>query len=120
MKTVLIVEDEAELRSEMGVLLEFEGYKILEANDGAEALSLIRKTPPDAILSDVVMPVMDGFDLLDTLQQTPTTQHIPFIFISARATEQDIEDGLKKGARAYYTKPLDIEQFLVELEAMFD
>ena len=103
--TLLIIDDSTE---NLGVLSELllPLYRVRVANSGAVGLRLARSAPtPDLILLDVMMPVMDGFAVLAALRQSPSTQHIPVVFLTAKAEAQDVERGLQLGAADYITKP---------------
>ena len=110
--TVLVVDDHAEMRAFIRRHLE-ESYHVVEAADGAEGVELARRTIPDLIVSDVMMPELDGFELCRTLRADPDTDFIPVILLTARATSEDAVAGLDTGADDYVAKPFDP----MELEA---
>lgn len=110
--TVLVVDDHAEMRTFIRRHLE-ESYSVIEAADGAAGVELARRTLPDLIVSDVMMPELDGFELCRTLRQDPETDFIPVILLTARATSEDVVSGLDTGADDYVAKPFDP----MELEA---
>lgn len=113
MTHLLIVEDHEENRYLLKLLLEVNGYRVTVAGDGAEALAAARHDPPDAIVSDVLMPKMDGFALCRAWMQDERLQRIPFVFYSATyVRSQDQELGLALGAVRYLIKPLEAELFL--------
>lgn len=112
MKTILVVEDENDLRMNLQEILEREGFNILSANNGIEALELTGSIEPDLILSDIRMPHMDGFEFLRTLQKEPDTANIPFIFLTAKVEMQDLRDGMILGADDYLMKPFKIDDVL--------
>ena len=104
--TVLIVDDTPENLSVLGELLQ-SSYRVRAANSGRRALQIAHSTPsPDLILLDVMMPEMDGFDVLAELRSNPATQHIPVIFVTAMDGTADEERGLDCGAVDYITKPI--------------
>ncbi len=114
--TILIVEDNPGLRDYIGLLLE-ERYRIVSAGNGAEALQCIATAdqPVDLILSDLMMPVMDGYTLLERLKASDTTRHIPVIMLTARAEPADRLHALRIGVDDYLTKPFDENELLVRI-----
>ena len=112
MKTILVVEDEKDLRFNLIEMLEGEGYNILSAANGLEALELTEHIEPDLILSDIRMPDMDGIELLKTLQINSTTANIPFIFLTAKVDMSDLREGMTLGADDYLMKPYKIDDVL--------
>jgi len=104
--TILIVDDTPENLSVLGELLQ-RSYRVRAANSGRRALQIVRSTPtPDLILLDVMMPEMDGYDVLAELRADPATRHIPVIFVTAMDGTEDEEHGLDCGAVDYITKPI--------------
>jgi PAS domain S-box-containing protein len=119
MTHVLIVEDQAENRNLLKMLLEANGYRVTAAGDGLEALAAARRDPPDAIVSDALMPNMDGFALCRAWMQDSALRSIPFIFYSATYVRPDDEQfATALGAVRYLIKPLEAEVFLGELRAV--
>jgi diguanylate cyclase (GGDEF)-like protein/PAS domain S-box-containing protein len=119
MDHVLIVEDHEENRNLFKILLEANGYRVTAAGDGLEALAAARRDPPDAIVSDVLMPKMDGFALCRAWMQDAALRAIPFIFYSATYVRPDDEQfAMALGAVRYLIKPVKAEVFLRELRAM--
>lgn len=105
---VFIVEDNQNLRSYLKENLE-EDYEVLEAENGKHALIQIENTLPDLILSDIMMPEMDGIELCRKVKGDKITSHIPFIFLTAKTSEQHKLEGLKTGADDYIIKPFNLE-----------
>ena len=103
---ILIVEDHPGMRSFIRQQIE-DDYRIMEAADGVEALKVLKEEQPDLILSDVMMPRMDGFQLLATLKASPATAHIGVIMLTARAAQEDRLHALTIGVDDYLTKPFD-------------
>ena len=102
--TILVVDDNADLRSFIGTLLEGE-YRILSACDGREGLEKATRELPDLVVSDVMMPVMDGLEFCQTLKGQPATSHIPVILLTAKSLEDQRAEGYDSGADAYISKP---------------
>ncbi len=114
-ESLLIVDDNEELRRFL--VLNLSGrYDFFEAKDGKEGIKLARKYNPDIILSDIMMPVMDGIAMLDILKNDPDTSHIPIVLLSAKASVESKIEGLKYGADAYLTKPFNSEQLQAQLQ----
>ena len=119
MDHVLIVEDHEENRNLLKMLLEANGYRVTAAGDGLEALAAARRDAPDAIVSDVLMPKMDGFALCRSWMQDTALRRIPFIFYSATYVRPDDEQfAMALGAVRYLIKPVEAAVFLRELRAV--
>ena len=104
---VLVVDDEAAIRLLCRVNLRLEGIDTAEAEDGATALELARRLEPDLILLDVMMPLVDGWQVAESLARDPGLQRLPIVFLSARAEPADYVHGYELGAVGYVTKPFD-------------
>ena len=102
---ILVVEDEVSILNNICTILQISGYNCVKANNGIEAIEILKNQIPNLILCDVMMPEMDGFEVLKNILNNPTTQDIPFCFLSARADVVDIDNGLQIGAKGYITKP---------------
>ncbi len=113
---ILIADDNPDVRNYVVGLLA-PHYAVDTAADGASALTLARETRPDLILSDVMMPGMDGFALLRALRAAPATRGIPFVFLSARAGEEAVVEGLETGADDYLLKPFSARELLSRVRA---
>lgn len=119
MKHIIIVDDRIENRYMLESLLKGEEFKIVSANNGLEALTLARKSPPDLIISDILMPVMDGFILCKEWRNDELLKKIPFIFYTAAYTSpQDIKYALKLGADRFLIKPQEPEEFLTVIKQL--
>jgi twitching motility two-component system response regulator PilH len=105
MSTVLVVDDSSTLREMIAGLLLKSGITVLEAKDGVEAQEMIKATPPDLVVLDIVMPNMNGYELCRWIKNTPNTENIPVIICSSKGEEFDRYWGMKQGADAYITKP---------------
>jgi CheY-like chemotaxis protein len=112
MKTVLIIEDESNILNNIFTILQISGYSCVKASSGAEGLQILLNQTPDVILCDVMMPQMDGFEVLRNVRMNPATQNIPFCFLSARADVVDIDYGLSIGANGYITKPFSAKDLI--------
>jgi DNA-binding response OmpR family regulator len=105
--TVLVVDDDPVIQKLLRVNFEMEGYDVLSAADGAEGLDQARAGSPDVIILDVMMPKMNGLEVLAALKADAGTDTIPVILLSAKAQAGDVQAGLDRGADAYVTKPFD-------------
>ncbi|MBR0460383.1 response regulator [Candidatus Saccharibacteria bacterium] len=101
---VMLVEDDASLREIYSIRLAAEGYEIISAGDGEEALAVAVKEKPDLILSDVMMPKISGFDMLDILRSTPETKDIKVVMMTALSSEDQRKRGEALGADRYLVK----------------
>jgi signal transduction histidine kinase/serine phosphatase RsbU (regulator of sigma subunit)/anti-sigma regulatory factor (Ser/Thr protein kinase) len=113
---VLVVDDNADLRAYLTRLLEPD-YTVRTAIDGADALEQIERRPPDLVLTDVMMPRVDGFELLARLREDPRTRRLPVIVLSARAGEEATVEGLDAGADDYLVKPFSGPELLARVHA---
>lgn len=113
---VLVVDDNADMRDYIRNLLSAE-YTVLTAVNGKDALEKIREEKPVLVLSDIMMPVMDGHELLHELKNNPATAHIPVIFLSARAGDEARMEGLQAGADDYLVKPFSAKEVLARIKA---
>ncbi len=117
---ILIADDNTQNLYMLEVLLKGAGYTVVTAKNGIEALEKLRTTPVDGIVSDVLMPRMDGFRLIRECKNNPVLRQIPFLFYTATFTEKkDEEFGLSLGAIRYIIKPAEPEELLREIEAAF-
>ena len=101
---VLVVDDDLTLRDMYQIRLEAEGYKVLVAGDGEEALEIIQKQKPDIILLDIMMPKMNGYDVLEKLKQNPETKTIPVLILTALIQDLNKAKGMMSGADDYLMK----------------
>lgn len=116
--TVLCVEDEQLLLGDLVGELEDAGYRAVPARNGREAVDLLETLKPDLIICDVMMPEMDGPSLLKHIREhLPKLDAVPFIFLTARSTREDVIDGKRLGADDYLTKPIDYDLLLATIEA---
>ncbi|MCL6432879.1 MAG: response regulator [Leptolyngbyaceae cyanobacterium HOT.MB2.61] len=115
MKTILVIEDEAQTRDIFVRSLTFEGFHAIAAESGAVGLKLAQTHLPDLIVCDIMMPDLDGYEVLSILRQRQSTAAIPFIFLTAKVTMADLRQGMELGADDYLTKPCTVEQFLAAI-----
>jgi len=117
--TILIVEDDIALRFLLKNILK-DNYHVYEAENGTSAISFLKNKIPDLIISDVMMPDMDGLSLCKHVKTTPATSHIPFIMLSAKGSEAHKTEGYETGADAYIPKPFHINYLLVRVRKLLD
>ncbi len=117
-KLVLVVDDDTDIRELIATQLSALGYEVATAQDGVEALDLAHARPPDLMIVDVMMPGLDGFQLVDFVTKNPYTQHIPCIFLTARDQLPDKVKGLQLGAYDYMTKPFSMGELVARIEGI--
>jgi len=106
MKKILIIDGQPEMRRNLTTILELEQFQPLTAENGWVGVELAKKEKPDLILSEIVMPGLDGFGVITALRGTPETESIPFIFLTAKGEKRDVRTGMSLGADDYLTKPV--------------
>ncbi|MEA5450165.1 response regulator [Leptolyngbya sp. CCNP1308] len=117
MKTILIIEDEAQTRNIFLKCLEFEGFCAVGASDGTTGVALAQQHTPDLVVCDIMMPDMDGYSVLSALRKARQTALIPLIFLTAKVAMHDLRRGMELGADDYLTKPCTVEQFLAAINS---
>jgi twitching motility two-component system response regulator PilH len=112
MSKVLVVDD---VESELAIIsriLQDAGLEVIRASNGEEAIASIRETPPDLVILDVVMPRMNGFEVIRELRSDPKTASLPVVFCTQKNTDIDKSWGMDLGADAYINKPFEAKQFI--------
>ncbi len=117
MPKILVIEDQPEIRSNLLELLDAENFQTYAAEDGSEGVQTAQEHLPDLIICDVMMPELDGYDVLNLLRQDSKTAMIPFIFLTAKATGGDLRKGMDLGADDYLTKPFTRTELLSAINA---
>lgn len=117
MAKILIADDERPLVNIVRINLEIEGFEVDSAFDGVEALEKIEKEKYDLFILDWMMPKLDGLTLAKKLRSNPQTKAIPILFLTAKAQEADVKDGLAIGDK-YITKPFDPQTLISEVKAL--
>jgi DNA-binding response OmpR family regulator len=117
MKTVLLIEDDTVLRENTAELLELSNYEVLTAANGQLGLEIAKNKTPDIIMCDIMMPILDGYGVLEGLSKHNDTKFIPFIFLTAKTERQDVRKGMDLGADDYITKPFDEEEIISAIES---
>jgi two-component system, OmpR family, alkaline phosphatase synthesis response regulator PhoP len=106
---VLVCDDERHIVRLIQVNLERQGYTVVTAFDGKEGLEKIRSEKPNLVVLDVMMPYMDGFEVLKTIRREPETENLPVIMLTAKAQDKDVFEGYHYGADMYLTKPFNLQ-----------
>lgn len=117
MKRILLIEDDTVLRDNTAELLELSGYKVLTAPNGKIGTHLAKEQLPELIVCDIMMPVMDGYAVLDALSKDAHTKYIPFIYLSAKTERQDVRKGMNLGADDYISKPFSEDELISAIES---
>lgn len=119
MKKVMIIEDDKFLSSLIKTRLEKEGFFVIQAFDGEEATELLRQDRPDLIVMDLVMPKMNGFEVLQTISITPQLEKVPVVILSNLAQDSDIEKARELGAKEYFVKvKISIDDLLKKIKEL--
>ncbi|HTM07252.1 MAG TPA: response regulator [Verrucomicrobiae bacterium] len=111
-KTIMVVDDNPDIITIVRTILEGKGYKVMSAYSGAELLSSLEKDKPDLVVLDIMMPQMDGLEVLTRLKAAPDTASIPVILLTAKVQYEDVLGGYKLGADYYITKPFTSTQLI--------
>jgi two-component system phosphate regulon response regulator PhoB len=117
-KTVLIADDEPDVLNLLALNLRKEGFDVLKAEDGARALEIAKAESPDLVVLDLMMPGMSGLEVTKQLKQSPATNRIPILMLTARAEEVDRIVGLELGADDYVTKPFSPREIVLRVQAV--
>lgn len=115
---LLIVEDEASIRMGLSAALTRQGYRVVTAENGSDAILKAQAARPDLIVSDILMPVLDGFEMKKRLNTDPALAAVPLIYLTARTALEDRVIGLRGGADDYITKPFDVAELNARIEAV--
>ncbi len=118
-KTILAVDDDANILELVEYALHNEGYRVLTALNGKEALSIINEQAPDLVVMDVMMPELSGFQVLRHIKEDEATQMIPVIMLTAKDEESDILSGWLRGADLYMTKPFNPWELIANINRVF-
>lgn len=110
---VLVCDDERHIVRLIQINLEKQGYQVITAYDGKEGLEKIRSEKPDLVVLDVMMPYMDGFEVLKNLRREPETENLPVIMLTAKAQDKDVFEGYHYGADMYLTKPFNPNELIM-------
>ncbi len=116
MKTILVIEDNEDVRENTAEILEYANYKVFQAENGKIGIELAQNIKPDLIICDIMMPELDGYGVIHLLNKNPDTAAIPFIFLTAKSERTDMRRGMEMGADDYISKPFDDIELLNAVE----
>jgi len=119
-RTILIVDDEEDVLDLLQLVFEASGFVVRRAASGKSAVSSAYEVPPDVVLLDVMMPEMDGWQVLRTLKGDERTRHVPVVMLSARAERRDKLIGLQEGAEGYIAKPFSPAEVVREVQSFLE
>jgi len=117
MAKILIIEDESDIRESIEEILDAEGHTVFTAENGAIGVEKAKDVIPDLIISDIMMPELDGYGVCLALREDPLTEAIPFVFLSAKSEKQDIRKGMNLGADDFINKPFTISELLSTVQS---
>jgi DNA-binding response OmpR family regulator len=117
-KTILIADDEPNIVISLEYLLQRDGYRVVVARDGQEALDAIAAGPPDLVLLDVMLPRVSGFEVCQTVRENPALAGMPIVMLTAKGREIEVSKGMALGANAYVTKPFSTQELLAQIHAL--
>lgn len=117
-QTILVVDDEQDLLDLIEYNLKKEGFDVLKAENGVEALKVAKESLPNLVLLDIMMPKMDGLEVCDKMRSDANLKHIPIIFLTARGDEKTEVEGLDTGADDYITKPISTTKLISRIKAV--
>jgi len=117
-KKILVVDDEPDIIKMLGTRLKANGYEVISAQDGVQAVSVAHKEKPDLIILDVKMPAQDGYTVYENLQMASNTSMIPVIFLTALPSEEVEKKVQELGADGYISKPFDTEDILSKIKEL--
>jgi len=118
-KNILIIEDDEIIRENLAELLQLEGFNVITADCGTAAISLAQSQSPDLIICDIMMPGMDGFDVLNNLRKNKLTYQIPFFFSTSHSQNQEVQKARAFGVQNYLIKPFDRHELMNCVEKCF-
>ncbi len=116
MKKIVLIEDDDNIQESILDLLNSEGFEVSVADNGIDGIKLVEEVLPDLIISDIIMPGKNGYDVINELSKKNETASIPFIFLSARVEKGDVRHGMELGADDYLTKPFRLDELLRAVE----
>ena len=116
-KTILIADDEPNIVISLEYLLQRDGYRVVVARDGQEALDTIAAAPPDLVLLDLMLPRVSGFEVCQTIRENPALANMRIVILTAKGREVEVSKGMALGADAYITKPFSTKDLLAQIRA---
>ncbi len=119
-KTILIADDEPNIVISLEYLLQREGYRVLVARDGQEALDTLQRTPPDLVLLDIMLPRLSGYEVCQKIRENPDWAGIRIVMLTAKGRDVEMSKGLALGADAYITKPFSTKDLVAQIRAQLE
>lgn len=119
-KKILLADDEEDIKTVLKLFLENKGYEVITAFDGLDALDQVKREKPDLVLLDIMMPLVDGFEVCKKIKTDPETAEIPVIMLSAASHAEMVQKGIDLGAVDYLVKPFEPEQLEGLLHKVLD
>ncbi|MBS2035538.1 response regulator [bacterium] len=116
---ILVVDDDEHILRSLSQYLELEDFNVVSASSGPEALTLFQQEKPDLLVLDVMMPGMDGFQVLEKLRNDPETASVPVLMLTARDQHNDILKGYQMGATSYLVKPFNLDELVEAIREVF-
>jgi DNA-binding response OmpR family regulator len=116
-KTVLLIEDDRIVRENTSEILQLANYEVETADNGKTGIEIAKKIIPDIIICDVLMPVLDGYGVLQIISKNKDLEHIPFIFLTAKTLHEDLRKGMELGADDYISKPFEESELLRAIDS---
>ena len=117
---ILVIEDEAALRKNISEIIEHYGFRVISASTGEEGIKLAEELIPKIIISDIMLPGIDGFEMFNRVKQRPQLKRTAFIFLTAKSTRSDARAGMNMGADDYLTKPFTKEELINSVRTRFE
>ncbi|MBX7155823.1 MAG: response regulator [Candidatus Kapaibacterium sp.] len=114
-KTILIADDSASIRKFVSLSLKMQGYNVISAVDGMDALEKLPASPIDMVITDLNMPNMDGYKLIRNIRSYPEFKELPIIILSSLSNDDDIKEGMTSGANSYLVKPFNAKRVQYEV-----
>jgi DNA-binding response OmpR family regulator len=120
LKKVLVVDDDPYILMSLEFLMKKNGYDVMVARNGTEALEIVGKQLPDMVLLDIMMPDVDGYEICKHIKKTPKLKHTQIVFMSAKTKEADIQKGYDLGAALYITKPFSTRELVKQIKELLN
>ena len=117
---ILIADDEPNIVISLEYLMKREGYDVIVARDGAQALAAVIRERPDLVLLDVMMPLMSGFDVCQQVRSTPKVKDTPIVMLTAKGRDTDVAKGMAMGATAYMAKPFSTKEIAAKVRELLE
>lgn len=117
---ILVVDDDEHIRKSLAQYLEMEDFDVDVASSGPEALNRAGRQAPDLVLLDIMMPGMDGFEVVEKLRQESATRQVPIILLTARGQDTDVIKGYQLGVSSYLTKPFNLDELVDTIREVFE